>query len=214
MDQKMEFVNRILNKTILLAGCSFTWVPRIRNTQRRAYRNRSPFGIDKILLFILSFIPKWESPMRIRGRCWPFVSINRKFIVCSGKRINLTFHFVAAKRRAVCISKWFNFIIIFIKMADENYGNNLNFSFEFNHRNDQFFNKLLLFQSDNNLRRLKFIEACAYYITIRKIPVEELKLTSELAGFISKKLNQAKIINDIGLFKFSKYLSDCMVEQC
>lgn len=76
------------------------------------------------------------------------------------------------------------------------------------------FNQLFLYQSDIDLRRLKFIEACAYYITIRNIPVEELRLTSDLAAMISKKLNQAKIYKEIGIFKFSKYLSDCMTEKC
>lgn len=61
---------------------------------------------------------------------------------------------------------------------------------------------------------MQFIEACAKYMILQKCEITNLKLTTELAAMITEKLKAANIHSDIGLFRYNRYLSERLKENC
>lgn len=68
---------------------------------------------------------------------------------------------------------------------------------------------------DFELRRLKFVEACAYYIRIAAISVDQLEMTQDLADLITERFRAAKLEWAIGPVKFyERLLDEGMKEKC
>lgn len=66
---------------------------------------------------------------------------------------------------------------------------------------------------DDILRRLKFVEACSSYLVIRNVSIDDLKMTSELSGMLTDKLHQANIRRDISVYRYQKFLNECLKEK-
>lgn len=75
---------------------------------------------------------------------------------------------------------------------------------------------MILFSNlDFELRRLKFIEACAYYVYIKGITVNELKMTQDLADLITERFRSAKLEWSVGSSRhYTKLLDEGMNEEC
>lgn len=68
---------------------------------------------------------------------------------------------------------------------------------------------------DFELRRLKFVEACAYYVRIAAISVNKLEMTQDLADLITERFNAAGLKWAIGPLKFyNRLLEEGMKEKC
>lgn len=70
-------------------------------------------------------------------------------------------------------------------------------------------------QTDCELRRLKLIEACAYYVLLKGITVDQLEMNDDLASLITERLHAANLDWSIGgKTRYSKLLDDAMQETC
>lgn len=68
---------------------------------------------------------------------------------------------------------------------------------------------------DFELRRLKFIEACAYYVRITDINVNQLVMTQDLADLITERFRTANLEWAIGPAKFyTRLLEEGLHEKC
>lgn len=74
---------------------------------------------------------------------------------------------------------------------------------------------LFFLQTDCELRRLKLIEACAYYVHLKGITVDQLEMTDDLVCLITERFQAANLGWSVGgKTRYSKLLEDAMQETC